>query len=208
MHFMISLSTLWFGAMACAEPIAPSDPDAAATGDAAVPADKIQTTRRGDGTYTTRSDASAAETWTYVDLETGVESEEPTWDLAAQRFHIKLDGGDGGDSGVSGDVGVQVVPLAGVAFGQVTEPPAAGWITDEPDGEDEDQDADYLFEQGDGWYAYDFTTHVLTPRDIVWVLETAEANHVKLVNDACYDGAGTSGVFTTMWAPLASGGRS
>ena len=186
------LSTL--GAVACADPIAPP-----AEPDADVAAGKVTTVRNPDGTYTTRIDATDAAAWTAIDLDTGAEADEG-WDLAAQRFHLKLDGG------VSGDGGVRVAPLPGAAFAEVTAAPADGWITDAPDGDDDDAEPDYAFEQGDGWYAYDVATHTLTPRDTVWIVESGEGALVKLRIDAYYDDAGTSGVFTTTWALLTEGG--
>lgn len=187
---------------ACADPIAPSDPDAGPGDDGDVPAGKVVTTRNADGTYTTRIDATDAEAWTSIDLDVGEEVGGPAWDLAAQRFHLKLNGG------VSGDGGVRVAPIVGATLDDVTAPPADGWITDEPDGDDDNEDPDYAFEQGDRWYAYDVTTHTLTPREVVWVIETGEGAARALVIDDYYDDAGTAGVFTMTWVPLTPGGGS
>lgn len=137
-----------------------------------------------------RIDATDPEGWAEVDLD-----EDGVWDLAAQRFHLKLNGG------VSGDAGVETAPRPGT-LGDVTAPPDAGWLTDQPDGDDDDAEPDYAFEQGDGWYAYDAATHVLTPRPLVWVLRGRALAPLALVIDDYYDDAGTSGVFTVRWAPL------
>ena len=110
------------------------------------------------------------------------------WDVQVQRFHIAL------------APDARVAPIAGVALADVTEPPSDGWLVD---GEDA-----YAFEQGEGWYAYDVSTHVLTPREIVWVLETTEGNYLALEIVDYYDDAGTSGYFTWHWAALAAGGGS
>lgn len=193
---MRSTIFLLLGAAACADPISPAGPDA---GDD-LPPGKVETTRNADGSYTTRIDATDAESWTALAFATGEEIDGDGWDLSAQRFHLKLNGG------VSGDGGVEVAPLPGAAFADVTAPPSSGWITDAPDGDDDDAEPDYAFEQGDGWYAYDPATHVLTPRDVVWVIRTVDGAHLKLVIDGYYDDAGTAGVFTTTWAPLDGGG--
>ena len=63
-------------------------------------------------------------------------------------------------------------------------------------------DPDYAFEQGDGWYAYDVASHVLTPRPLVWVVRTGDATAVKVAIEDYYDDVGSSGVFTLRWAPL------
>lgn len=180
-------------ASACAADLQPeAEPDA---GDPA-PAGKVSTVRNPDGTYTTRVDATAMDGWTRVDVETGVEpSDEGAWDFAARRFHIKLNGG------VSGSAGVEVAPVPG-SLADVSAAPSAGWITDDADGDDADAEPDYAFAQGDGWYAYDPTTHALSPRPLVWVMRTGDQTMIKLVIEDYYDDAGTSGVFTLRWAPL------
>jgi hypothetical protein len=197
---MIRLAPLLLLAIpACADEIAPSDPDA---GDP-VAGGKVQTTVNGDGSYTSVVDSTSMEAWTIADLETGAEvTEDAPWDVSFQRFHLKLNGG------VHGDGGVRVAPIADVTLDDLAGPPAQGWITDEADGDDEDTEPDYAFEQGDGWYAYDPATHVLTPRPIVWVLETVEGNVTAIAIEDYYDDLGTAGVFTLRWKPLATGGGS
>jgi hypothetical protein len=190
-----------FFAGACADDIAPAGgPDAAVVTDsdgALEPAAKVATERNDDGTYTTVVDATSMTDWTTFDLETGVEATlEGPWDLSAQRFHLKLNGGE------SGDGGARVVPLAGADFAAVSEIPEEGWISDAADGADEGDEPDYAFEQGDGWYAYDAATHVLTPLPIVWVVETTEGSVLKLVIESYYDDAGTPATFTLRWQPL------
>ncbi len=185
----------------CAEDIAPAGDDDVVADAGDTPTGKARTTREPDGTYTSIVDAQDAEAWTVVDLETGAEATAGApWDLQVQRFHLALNGG------VSGDAGVEVVALPDLRLADVAGVPTTGWITDEPDGDDDNADPDYAFEQGERWYAYDVTSHVLTPRPITWVIRTAEGNHVALEIAAYYDDAGTSGVFTWRWAPLAEGG--
>jgi len=179
-------------------PPPPTAPDGGPAADAAPAATgRVATVRRPDGTYTTRIDASASDAWIAVDLETGGEAAaDGPWDLACQRFHVKLNGG------VSGDRGVEVAPLVGADFAAVTAAPADGWIRDAADGDDPGTDPDLAFEQGDGWYVYDPATHVLTPRPVVWVIRTSDGNVVKAVIESYYDDAGTSGHPRLRWAPL------
>ncbi len=164
--------------------------------DALVPAGPVTTGRNADGTFTTIVDATAAAVWTHLDLETGAEAAAGPWDLRFQRFHISANGG------VSGPGGVEVAPIAGRAFDDVTAAPAAGWITDAPDGDDPNLDPDYALEQGDGWYSYDFERHTLTPRPLVWVVRSNGGATFKLRLERYYDAAGTPGWITLRWGPL------
>lgn len=160
-----------------------------------------QVQHEGEGGGVTRSviDSTSEQAWVYLDLESGRQLElddgtaSDAWDLGFRRFDVAIDGG------VSGPGGMEAVVLEGVAFDDVTEPPAEGWATDAADGDDEDDAPDLVFA---GWYAYDFMTHVLTPNPLVYVVRTVEGNAYKLEILDYYDAAGTSGVFTIRWAPL------
>lgn len=163
-------------ATGCADEIGPVGPDA---GD--WPGERVTTERNDDGSYTTRVDARADDAWVNADVESGAEAAEG-WDLGCQRYHIRL------------GAGARVAPLPGAAWDSVEAAPAEGWIADDGD--------DLAFERGDGWYAYDPATHVLTPRDVVWVVETGEGTLVKLMIEDYYDDAGTAGMFTWRWQPI------
>ncbi len=180
-------------------PIQPRDPDADPTVDAEVPTGgPFSTVGRGDGSYTTVVDATSTTAWIHGDFETriAIDATGP-WDLRFQRFHLSTNGG------ISGAAGVEVAALEGTTFAAVTTAPAAGWTTDQADGDDANVDPDYAFEQGDGWYDYDPSTHVLTPKPLVYVVRTASnASMIKLEIEKYYDTAGTSGVLTLHWAPL------
>jgi hypothetical protein len=185
----------------CAEDLRPDNPDAGSDG--STPADtRITHTDNGDGTVTTRVDATDESEWVYLDLEARSEviPDDPAtsadWDLSFQRFMIRIDGG------VSGAGGMELVVLADVDFDALTEAPAAGYITDRPDGDDEDQDPDLAFLSEGGWYSYDPTTHTLSPRDLVYVVRSVEGNHYKVEMLDYYDAAGTSGFPAFRWAPI------
>ncbi|MFT3693088.1 MAG: HmuY family protein [Kofleriaceae bacterium] len=146
---------------------------------------KASTTRNSDGSYTTIVDATSQTDWTDVDFETGGQVDDSAaWDLRAQRFHISTNNAGG----------VKVAPLA-QTFAATTTAPADGYI----------QDTDtttYAFDEGDGWYDYDATTHVLTPKALTYVVITDGGATLKFEIQKYYDAAGTSGVFTWHWAPL------
>jgi hypothetical protein len=191
------------GALAgCADSINPhaAQPDAAAPApDAdrdAPPTGKVTTARRADATYTTRVDSTSITAWTYADFETG--AEVPTtgaWDLRFQRFHISTNGG------VSGTGGVAIAAVTGMSFEAVTTAPATGYISDSADGNGDGM-PDFALDQGDGWYDYDSSSHVLSPKPIVWIVKTDHGTTLKLEILTYYDDAGTAGWFTLHWAPL------
>lgn len=180
----------------CFESIAPDNPDAGIQADAVL-SGKYTTTRDADGSYTTIVDSTSATEWTYGNFQTGMEdSATGAWDLRFQRFHISTNGG------VSGNGGVEIAPVPGIAFAQVTAPPASGWISDAADGDDANMDPDYAFDRGEGWYEYDAANHVLAPRPVVWVVKTTAGSTVKLEIAKYYDAAGTAGWFTLHWSPM------
>lgn len=160
---------------------------------------KAVTARNEDGTYTTRLDAFAIDTWTNFDFDLGIESIEPddTWDVAVQRFHLKLHPGEGPSA-------VQVKALGDVPLARVEGDESGTWLIDEPDGDDENTNPDYAFEQGDGWYSYSPMTHVLTPYPKTWLLRTGEGALRAIRIESYYDAAGTSGQFTLRWKPIRS----
>lgn len=188
--------TLLTALTGCFETIAHEAPDAAPEPDATL-GGKYTTTRGNDGTYTTVVDSTSATEWTYGDFASGKETSatEP-WDLRFQRFHISTNGG------VSGAGGVEVVPVVGVPFAQVTSPPAMGWRSDAADGDDPDTDPEYAFEQDAGWYDYDPTTHVVTPKALVWIVKTRGGAMIKVQIEKYYDDAGTAGWLSLRWRPL------
>lgn len=163
---------------------------------------QVQHEDEGNGVTRTVVDATSEERWIHLDLESRrqLELADPggsdAWDLGFQRFSIAIDGG------ISGPGGMEAVVLEGVAFDDVTEVPVNGWVTDVADGDDEDEDPDLAFA---GWYAYDFMTHVLTPHPLVYGVRTVEGNVFKLEILDYYDDAGTGGVLTLRWAPIANG---
>ena len=153
--------------------------------------------RDGGGQRST-VDASDEVLWVYFDLETGTEvdvadpAEDLQWDLAFRRFHIAT------NSGASGNAGSEVARLPDL-FDDVAEIPNNGFVVDELDGDDDNEDPDYAFRD---WYDYNFMTHVLTPRPQTYVVRTGSGNAFKVALEHYYDEAGTSGFPSIAWAAL------
>jgi len=188
----------WIALMAnaCAGDIRPQRPDGGTgpdvVGDAGPPR-KVEVLDNGDGTSTVTVNATDMEAWVYLDLGelTLVEPDDPAasadWDLGLQRFHYALDGG------VSGAGLGELVVVDGVELAEVTEAPADGWVTDEPDGpEDEDPLPEYAFENADGgWYDYDDVSHVLSPKSRVYAIRGGSGALFALRIDAYYNAVGS-----------------
>lgn len=153
---------------------------------------------REAGGQRTTVDATDEEAWVYFDLETGTElevdepSEDMQWDLAFRRFHIATNGG------VSGSAGSEVA-LVPQPFDEVSSIPDSGFLVDEADGDDDNEDPDYVFRD---WYDYNFMTHVLTAHPQTYVVLTGSGNAFKVALEGYYDEAGTSGFPTVAWAAL------
>ena len=186
---------------ACAEDLSQRlEPDAAPAEDGPIEVEDL-----GDGVRQARVDARSEDTWVYMSLPQGKavpaeEAGDPTaWDLALQRFNFKLNGGASG----SGSAAVALLP--GAAFDDVTEVPAdAMFLSDQPDADGNGRE-EYVMSIGDTrWYAYNLTTHVLTPKELVYVVRGADGNHYKLEMLGYYDMAGTDGYPLFRWAPLAA----
>jgi hypothetical protein len=162
----------------------------------------ITTEDNGDASFTTRVRAEDADTWVYFDFQSGaqvtpdVPQDDDGWDLAFQRFHIRSNGGSSG----SGDAEVAV--LADDDFDALEAAPDGGYIADSEDGDDEGSEPDTAFELGDGWYAYDPSSHTLSTRGLVYVVRTPEGDYFKLELLDYYDAAGNDGRPSFRWAPL------
>ncbi len=154
---------------------------------------------QGEGVWLTHVDATSEEKWVYIDLSDGSQLEvaEPhadgDWDLGFLRFHIKINGG------VSGQAGAEVVPIEDATLVEIDAAPADGYITDEADGEDDNEDPDYALSE---WYGYNVMTHVLTPHPRVYVLRTGDGTHYKLQLESYYDDAGSSGNPSFRWSEI------
>jgi hypothetical protein len=187
------------GIAACADDIRPQieeEPDAGSGPDPevdAAPVGKVTVTDNGDGTSTLVVDATDLEAWIYLDLAS-LEVLEPAdpatsadWDLGLQRFHYALDGG------VSGAGQGELVVVDGAVLADVTVAPSEGWVTDAPDdAADEDDLPEYAFEIAEGgWFDYNPETHVLTPKQRVYVMRGAAGDLFAVQIEDYYDDAGS-----------------
>jgi len=158
----------------------------------------VHSQAREGGGQLTHVDATDEEAWVYFDLETGtqLQVEDPRtnldWDLAFQRFHVATNGG------ISGTAGSEVA-IVEAEFDTVTQAPADGFAEDAADGDDDNEDPDYVFAD---WYDYNPMTHVLTPKPITYVVVTGGGNAFKVALQAYYDDAGTSGFPSFAWEAL------
>jgi hypothetical protein len=158
----------------------------------------------GDGVTITRVDATDEELWVYFDFDTmaAVEPDTPemsqSWDLGFRRFRIKLNGG------VTGTGGVAMALVTGVAFADLSQAPADGYISDLPDNaEDEDLEPEYVMSEGEtAWFDYSPTTHVLTLRDHVYVVRSVENIYYKMQIIAYYDDAGSPAYVRFQWSQI------
>ncbi len=156
--------------------------------------DHVLINDNGDGTFTALVDASSETAWVHLDLALREESTPETpesssdWDLGFLRYQVKLNGG------VSGPDGLEAAMLPGQDWDALVAAPEGGYLADAPDSvEDEDALPDYAL---GGWYDYDSASHLLTPKDAVYVLRSPSGAYLKLQFQDYYDAAGTSGWLT------------
>lgn len=151
--------------------------------------------------HTATIDATAADQWQLLDLDApaavkGQRSADVTWDLAFQRFSVRV------NSGVSGPGQASVARVAGIHFDDLAVAPSAGWTVDTADAADDDDKDDLAVAVLGDWYAYDASSHKLTPLDVVYAVRTTEGAYKKLQFQGYYDAAGTSGWVTVRWGDL------
>jgi hypothetical protein len=185
---------LWLVTSACAEDLVAESTEPESI--------RVSTSANLPGEFTTRIDASDAAAWVYLSLQSGEEvapvdpSTSDEWDLAFQRFHIITNGG------VSGSGTTSVAALLGESFTEVSAAPESGYVSDQPDSDDDDTVADSAFAVDDGWYDYDPATNRLSPKQIVYVVRTTPGVHYKLALLDYYDDAGTSAHPMFSWAEI------
>ncbi|MCP4918499.1 MAG: hypothetical protein GY913_16465 [Proteobacteria bacterium] len=136
-----------------------------------------------------RLDTTDYEAWLYLDLESRelVDITGPLtsdgWDLAFQRYTVKLNGG------VSGGGEVEAAELLGQTLEDLVQAPVDGWVTDAADA-DEDGVPEYALAT---WYDYDSATHLLSAADKSYALRSVEGGYFALQFDSYYDDAGSPG---------------
>lgn len=162
-----------------------------------VESEHVRTVPAADGSFASEVDATDTASWVYFSLRDGVEvtpavpEQSPLWDLGFQRSIVKLNGGASGPGKVK-------LAVASGSFEEVTSPPSGEYLAD---AESADGGPEYAFAASDDWYSYDSTSHRLTARATVFVIET-EGRYFKLQFSDYYDAAGTPAVLQFRWAPL------
>lgn len=159
------------------------------------PGGKVRVADNEDGSHTVQVNATDPEEWIYISLDQLrlMELDEPgtsvEWDLALQRFHYALNGG------VSGSGLGELSIVEDALLFDVNLAPESGWSTDAPDSTaDENALPDYAFETaGDGWYDYEGTSHILTPKRRVYVVRGAEGELFAIQILSYYSDVGSSG---------------
>lgn len=132
-------------------------------------------------------DASDAGVWRRFDFSRGsqVEPDDPlAWDLAFRRNEIIVNGG-ADRSGQAGVIAIQDVP-----FDSLQEAPAEGY---EPFVAD--------------WYDYGFTSHILTPKPVVYAVRTADRRYAKLSILSYYCPQAMAGCVTFRYVYQGNGSR-
>ena len=169
-------------------------------------ADPICNADMGDGVTVTHIAALDQIEWVYFDFDTmstpmvDVPRQSEAWDLAFKRFVIKVNGG------VSGIGGVEFAVVEDLSFTALTVPPSnTEWLVDlVDDPEDPDLDPEFLMATGPtGWFDYNPSNHVLTPRDRVYVVRSVEGDYYKLKMLTYYDSVGSPAHLRFNWAKLA-----
>ena len=152
-------------------------------------------------------EARAAEQWTFFDFSRGSVVQVPhqfgvEWDLAFQRHKILANGGATNPKGRGA-----ILNLGEVAFDEVLEAPAEGYIEDTIASiNPETITTENLAIKA--WYHYNFLTHVLHPKSNVYAIRTADGKYAKmrLVSYYCAGGQ-ASGCFTIEYVYQGDGSR-
>lgn len=141
-------------------------------------------------------DATDPEEWRFFDFSRGSVVEDPApeaWDLAFRRNEIVVNGGE-----MPGRGGV--IALEGAAFDSVRVVPAEGYL-------DTRVGRDTLGPGIGKWYDYGFTSHLLTPRPVVYAVRTADGRYAKLEIVSYYCPGARAGCLTFRYAYRSDGSR-
>lgn len=122
------------------------------------------------------------------------------WDIAFKRSLIRSNGGD------SGPGGVRIAAVEASSLDEVSELPAASafleddWVTD--DCQYNGGMIDEPITAVGTWYDYDFENNLLTPANLVYVLERPDGSAVKFAVRGYYNADKVSGHYEIEWAAL------
>ena len=114
-------------------------------------------------------DASDSEVWRFFDFSRGSVVEAPgeeEWDIAFRRIQIIVNGGRGMEGQGA------AASLEDMTFESVSSVPETGYVVAER--------RDSVNAVLEDWYDYSFTSHVLSPKPIVYAIRTADGRYAKL----------------------------
>ena len=180
----IALVTMSFGRPGI-EAYVPTPPNPAEAGETLV----------GPIDYTV--DATSTGEWQFFDFSRGSVVDDPgalDWDLAFRRFHIIANGGPG----FSGDGGV--IRLEETDFDAVFELPGAAYV-------ETAARRDSVNAAIERWYAYGWTSHLLTPHPAVYAVRTADGRYAKVQLMGYYCPGAQPGCLTFRYVYQGAGGR-
>ena len=143
-------------------------------------------------------DASSTADWRFFDFSRGSVVADPghlDWDLAFRRFHIISNGGPG----FSGSGGI--VPLADADFDAVEELPDTVYV--QTTARRDSANAAIA-----RWYSYGWTSHLLSPRPVVYGIRTADGRYAKLQLLGYYCPGARPGCLAFRYVYQGAGGRS
>ncbi|MES2743878.1 MAG: HmuY family protein [Bdellovibrionota bacterium] len=114
-------------------------------------------------------DATSKTAWTHFDLDSGkvVAETDVSWDLAFKRTSIKM----------NSNVKAQV--LRDTAFEAVAAAPAGAYTADAPVVGGPETDG-LFFHTPSPWYEYNMETHVISPRNSIYVVKSNGGHDVKV----------------------------
>ncbi len=147
------------------------------------------------GPDTVTLDATDPERWTFFDFSRNAAVAAPgplDWDVAVRRFHLIANGGPGfaGQGGLA-DLGT-------VPFDSLAEAPESGYTATTSDS------ANSAIRR---WYAYGWTSHLLTSKAHVYALRTADGKYAKLAIVGYYCSQARPGCLTVRYAYQGDGSR-
>lgn len=141
-------------------------------------------------------DASDASRWRFFSFAAGSVVDNPDrtgWDLAFRRFQVIVNGG-AGFAGAGGAVDLGLVP-----FDSVSTVPAEDYVVTVVR-------SDSINAALQRWYEYSFTSHLLTPKQNVYALRTADGRYAKLQFAGYYCPGATPGCVTFRYMYQGAGG--
>jgi hypothetical protein len=134
-------------------------------------------------------DATDPEAWRHFSFRVGAVTDEPArWDLGFRRYQVVSSDGGG------------IVDLGAVAFDQVAEAPADGYVPTE--ARPDPRNAAIA-----GWYQYGFFSHVLTPKPHVWAVRTSDGRYAKMAMVGYYCPGAQPGCVTFRYVYRGDGSR-